>query len=124
MAGPDERLDPLLSNQDNARSILDLMQALLQKQEDAPASRQDQTASGNDPAAEQSTASLSALAMLLPQLMQAMSGEGSLIKQERVALLRALRPYLKDNRASSLDRALRLANMTKAASTALKTLGR
>lgn len=124
MAGPDERLNTLLSNQDNARSILDLMQTLLQKQEGLPSARQDQAASESDAAAEQSTAPLSALAMLLPQLMQAMSGEGSMIKQERVALLRALRPYLKENRVPSLDRALRLANMTKAASTALKTLGR
>lgn len=124
MAGPDERLDQLLSNQDNTRSILDLMQTLLQKQDGSPAPAQNQTPSDNGNASAQSTTPLSTLAPLLPQLMQAMSGEGNMIKQERVALLRALRPYLKENRVQSLDRALRLASMTKAASTALKTLGR
>lgn len=65
-----------------------------------------------------------ALAAILPQLMQAMSGQGNLVKQERVTLLRAMRPYLKDTRLSSIDRALRMANMTKAATAALHTLGR
>lgn len=124
MAGPDERLDQLLSNQDNTQSILNLMQTLLQKQDGSPALEQNQAPSGNDNAAEQSMAPSPSLALLLPQLMQAMSGEGNMIKQERVALLRAIRPYLKENRVQSLDRALRLANMTKVASTALKTLGR
>lgn len=67
---------------------------------------------------------LSALAAILPQLMQAMSGQGNLVKQERVTLLRAMRPYLKDSRSDSIERALRMANMTKAASAALHTLGR
>ena len=124
MAGPDERLDQLLSNQDNTRSILDLMQTLLQKQDGSPAPAQAQAPSANGNTPEQSTAPFPSLALLLPQLMQAMSGEGNMIKQERVALLRAIRPYLKENRVQSLDRALRIANMTKAASTALKTLGR
>lgn len=65
-----------------------------------------------------------ALAAILPQLMQAMSGQGNLIKQERVTLLQAMRPYMKESRLSSLDRALRMANMTKAAANVLHTLGR
>ena len=35
------------------------------------------------------------LAAILPQLLQAMSGQGNLIKHERVNLIQAMRPYLK-----------------------------
>ena len=124
MAGPDERLDQPLSNQDNARSILDLMQTLLQKPECSAAPLQDQNDAADTTESAGSTSPLPALALLLPQLMQGMSGDGNLVKPERVALLRAMRPYMKENRTSSLDHALRLANMTKAASAALKTLRR
>ncbi len=65
-----------------------------------------------------------ALAAVLPQLMQAMSGQSDLVKQERAALVRAVRPYLKSDRGSSVERALRMANMAKAATNALHTLGR
>ncbi len=65
-----------------------------------------------------------ALAAILPQLMQAISGQGDLVKQERAALVRAMRPYLKSTRGPNIERALRMANMTKAATNALHTLGR
>ncbi len=83
---------------------------------EAPATRSDMS-QGADPG-------LPALAAILPQLMQAMSGQGNLIKQERVTLVQAMRPYLKESRLSSIDRALRMANMTKAAANVLHTLGR
>ncbi len=67
---------------------------------------------------------LPTLAAILPQLMQAMSGQGNLVKQERVTLVQAMRPYMKESRLNSIDRALRMANMTKAAANVLHTLGR
>lgn len=84
------------------------------------------TAAAEDPATrqQQTPQGLSALAAVLPQLLQAMSGQGDLIKQERVTLVRAMRPYLKDTRANSIERALKMANMTKAATAALHALGR
>lgn len=83
--------------------------------------------SDTPPNEQQSQAALQgmpALAAVLPQLLQAMSGQGDLVKQERVTLLRAMRPYLKDTRLNSIDRALRMANMTKAATAAIHALGR
>ena len=76
------------------------------------------------PEPQAQTQGMPPLAAILPQLMQAMSGQGNLVRQERVTLLRAMRPYLKDTRLASIDRALRMANMTKAATAALHTLGR
>ena len=66
--------------------------------------------------------SLAPLAAVLPQLMQALSGNGNFIKS--VNLLRAMRPYLKESRSGSIDRALKMANVTKAATSAMHLLGR
>ena len=65
-----------------------------------------------------------AFAEALPQLMQALSGNGDLVKSERLNLIKAMKPYLSETRIGSLDRALRMANVTKAAKSALHILGR
>lgn len=128
MAGLDERLNQLLNNQEGAKSALELMQALLQKQE--PSSQTEGSAFESASPLPETNASdtgnqtLSALAMLLPQFLQAMSGDADLINQDRAALVKALRPYLKEGRLPSIERALRLANMAKAATSAMKHLGR
>ena len=67
---------------------------------------------------------LSPLITLLPQIMQAMSGNGDFVKRERVNLLQAMRPYLKGRRTDSIDRAIKMANITKAATLAMLELGR
>ena len=66
----------------------------------------------------------SPLLTLLPQLMQALSGNGDFVKRERVNLLQAMRPYLKDRRTDSIERAIKMANITKAAALAMHELGR
>ena len=76
------------------------------------------------PAAAGSAMQQSPLAALLPQLMTLFSGQGDLVKSERLDLLRAMKPYLKESRISSIDRAVKMANMTKAAASAMHLLGR
>lgn len=98
-----------------------LLSAVLGQQD---ASATQPTTLGTEPQPQASLQGMPALAAILPQLMQAMSGQGNLIKQERITLLRAMRPYLKDTRLTSIDRAVRMANMTKAATAALHALGR
>lgn len=51
----------------------------------------------------------------LPRLMQAFSGETNYLKQEKVNLLRALKPYLGQRRAPEIDRAVKMANLARAA---------
>ena len=75
------------------------------------------------PAAAGSAMEQSPLAALL-QLMTLFSGQGDLVKSERLDLLRAMKPYLKESRISSIDRAVKMANMTKAAASAMHLLGR
>lgn len=64
------------------------------------------------------------LAAAIPPLLQAMSGNGSFIKPEKLNLIRALKPYLSEERGTSIDRAIRMANVAQAAKTALTALGR
>jgi hypothetical protein len=47
--------------------------------------------------------------------MQAFSGETNYLKQEKVNLLRALKPYLGQRRAPEIDRAVKMANLARAA---------
>ena len=61
---------------------------------------------------------------LFPVLMQAISGSANLIKPERLDLINALKPYLSESRSGSIDRAIRMANITQAAKSALGILGR
>lgn len=154
MADLDDKLDRLISDQESMRKVLEMAKTILaQRDSAASASAADiPTATETSPQMPDLSALLSniigqqeaqpssdtaasrepplspqgmlALAVILPQIMQAVSGQGDLVKQERVTLLRAMRPYLKDNRLSSIDRALRMANVTKAATAALHTLGR
>ena len=61
---------------------------------------------------------------ILPELIAGFSGTGNLIKRERLDLLNAMRPYLKEERVGNIDRAMRMANATKAAMHAMHRLGR
>lgn len=121
-AGPASANEPAQNEPETAAApdLSSLLSTIMSQQ--APPSQQPESAPAGDP--QQAPQGVSALAAVLPQLMQAMSGQGNLVKQERVTLLRAMRPYLKDTRLGSIDRALKMANMTKAATAALHTLGR
>ncbi len=152
MADLNERLDRLISDQDSMKRVLDMARTILAQRdspgtvsaeqpppEPEPASPDlssllsgllgqtpAQSTDDADPPAVSNSSPLgaAALASILPQLMQAMSGQGDLVKQERANLVRAMRPYLKDTRNANIERALRMANMAKAATNALHTLGR
>ncbi|MBQ1271552.1 MAG: hypothetical protein IIY11_07820 [Clostridia bacterium] len=78
---------------------------------------------GSSPGAP-SGSSFESIAALLPMFIQAMSGSANLIKPERLDLINALKPYLSQSRSESIDRAIRMANITKAAKSALGILGR
>ncbi len=154
MADLNERLERLLSDQDSMQRVLEMAKTILAQRDSVgeepvqeplpepepakpdlsallsgllsqtPPPTQAEDVPSSSAASNASPLGAAALAAILPQLMQAMSGQGDLVKQERAALVRAMRPYLKSNRGSSIERALRMANMTKAATNALHTLGR
>ena len=150
MADLDERLSQLLSDPAAMERLTELARALQTRQNSADPAAPTQSSppseqQGNTPlnavlsnllSNEQPTGSeenrfteeaappVSPLLSILPQILQAVSGNGDFIKHERVNLLQAMRPYLKDRRTDSIERAIRMANITKAATLAMHELGR
>ncbi len=150
MADLDERLSQLLSDPAAMERLTELARALQTRQNSAdPAAAPQELPTPDAPdntpltvvlsnllsaetsaeapksaTQETNTAPVSPLLSLLPQIMQAMSGNGNFVKRERVNLLQAMRPYLKDRRTNSIDRAIKMANITKAATLAMHELGR
>lgn len=147
MAEIDPRLTEILGDQERLQQVLDLAQMLRGRGGDAPApaaatppapmSTADifaAVAGGagqgtpQPPQSEPSAAgpapsnNLSGLMEVLPQLLQAFSGTGSSLPDEKVNLVQAIKPYASDH-SGSFDRAIRMANIAKAAKSALNTLG-
>lgn len=75
------------------------------------------------PAEGGAASNFSVIAEMLPQLLQAMNGDGSTLPSEKVNLVQAIRPYA-GGRANSIDRAVKMAGIAKAAKSALSILGR
>ncbi|MBQ7491938.1 MAG: hypothetical protein IJT76_05015 [Clostridia bacterium] len=103
----------------SAASLTALLQQLAAQKRSAPPGSPQESSAPNA-----SGAAIPALAAALPQFMTALSGQGNLLKSERVDLINAMRPYLKEERAGSIDRALKMANVAKAAMSAMHLLGR
>ena len=61
---------------------------------------------------------------ILPIIMGAVSGNGSYLPKEKVNLIEAMKPYMSASRLSSVERAMKMANIAKAAKSALVLLGR
>ncbi len=55
----------------------------------------------------------------LPKLMQAFSGDTNYLKPEKVNLLKALKPYFGERRGPEIDRAVKMANLARAAQSTL-----
>lgn len=150
MADLDERLSQLLSDPAAMERLTELARALQTRQNSADPAAPTQSSPtteqqgntplnavlsnllSNEPPAgspenshtEATAPPISPLLSILPQILQAVSGNGDFIKHERVNLLQAMRPYLKDRRTDSIERAIRMANITKAATLAMHELGR
>lgn len=67
---------------------------------------------------------LGSIASVLPTLMQAFSGNGNFIKPEKLNLIKAFKPYMTAEHGGDIDRAIRMANIARAAKSALSALGR
>ena len=66
----------------------------------------------------------SALFAALPQLLSALSGSGDTLDSKRVNLIRAISPYLSEERGEYIARAIRMASVAKATKDTLGVLGR
>lgn len=141
MAELDERLSRLISDDDSMKQVLELASAVMSGQSSRsstePPNQQASTSepdfssvlgtlTGSDPQNAESTGNTSASAILgiMPQLLQALSGDTSMLQNDRINLVRAMQPYLSQTKAGSIERAVRMANLTKVTKDVLKLLGR
>lgn len=148
MAELDERLSRLISDEDSMKRVFELASAVMagqngsssqtvsQPQEpvrDTPKSPNLDSVLGalnasdhstNESTGNGSASSMAGLLGIMPQLLQALSGDASLLQNDRVNLIRAMQPYMSENKAGNIERAMRMANMTKVAKDVLKLFGR
>lgn len=131
MPAPDELLKNGAPDGDRLQQIMTLAAAMSGRSgaaaDGGTQSTANPSAAQTDGGAQNTAASpfgSSKLAEALPILMQAFSGSGDFVDANRVNLVKAMRPYISAERAGSMDRAIRMANMAKATQTALGILGR
>jgi len=71
----------------------------------------------------QSPEKRSGFADMLPNILQMMGGSAS-VDNDRANLLKAIKPYVNENRSGSIDRAVNMAGMAKSAKNAIRGLRR
>lgn len=153
MAELDERLSRLLSDENGMKRLLELASGVMAGQDDSSSQNTqpqhqpmqtegtaspppapdlssvlnflNQGGSGAKQPPETEPPSItSGIMELLPELLQALSGNATLLQGDRVNLIRAIQPYMSEARAGNIDRAVRMANLTKVARDFLKLMGR
>lgn len=153
MAELDERLSRLISDEDSMKRVLELASAVMANQNGGssqenlsqnPPGQVNEAAgsptppdltsvlrflgTGTTSQSQQndagSASATAGLIELLPQLFQALSGNTSSLQGDRINLIRAMQPYMSESRAENIDRAVRMASLTKIAKDFLKLMGR
>ena len=142
MAELEERFSQLLADPERTQKAVDMARAILSQRESAPSapsSPAPAAAAGDPPASAADPAGLTAMLSAMLKAGDAAPGgaalpaaAGSSMEQSPLAallpqlltLFSAMKPYLKESRISSIDRAVKMANMTKAAASAMHLLGR
>ena len=135
--GSPDQTNPPPSGEQNSGDISSLLASLGKGLSSTPAENEQKKEGGLDlsslsslfgkgsSSAEENTEKQSGMdPALLPRLMMAFSGDANYLKPEKVNLLRALKPYLGQRRAPDIDRAVKMANLARAAQEALGGLQR
>lgn len=124
---PEATADTAPSNEELAAMLAQMLSSKSSASEESAAASPAESTSANSPsspAPPDSGSGLGSIAAILPPLMQAFSGGGNFIKPEKLNLITALKPYMSEARGSSIDRAIKMANIAQAAKTAFTALGR
>ena len=130
MAGFEEQLNSILGNQEAMSQIMALARSLSGEPSQEPTPPPEDQGDTYTPAAEEPAQPLPDLSALMGQIDPKMLQTGmEVIRQvqgtedRNAALLSALRPFLREERQARLDRALRIARMTRLVRVALDALG-
>jgi len=132
MAQLEERLSSLLSDDEGRQQIIKLASMLggssSAEQTNTKSNETAQTEPSDDRdsngATVQSNDKTSAIFSALPNILQAMSGNGDGLDSKKVNLIRAISPYISSARSEYIDRAIRMASIAKVARDTLGNLGR
>ena len=132
MAEFEEKLNSILGNQAAMNQILALARSLSGDRQEEPSTPENPSRDGDTyiPVTEETSQTMPDLSVLLGQVDPRMIQIGmDVIRQmqntedRNVALLNALRPFLREEKQARLDRALQIARMTKLIRAALGALG-
>ena len=133
MAEFEEKLNSILGNQAAMNQIMALARSLSGDQPESPSTPEGTEENGAEtyiPVTEETSQTMPDLSVLLGQVDPRMIQIGmDVIRQmqntedRNVALLNALRPFLREEKQARLDRALQIARMTKLIRAALGALG-
>jgi len=136
LAQLEEKLSSMLGDDEGRQNFLRIV-SMLGNAKESPAQEAAEGADFVPPAAESPASSddssggqsttddkTSALFSALPQLLAALSGSGDTLDSKRVNLIRAISPYLSEERGEYIARAIRMASVAKAAKDTLGVLGR
>ena len=126
MAEFEEKLNSILGNQAAMNQIMALARSLSGDQPPGEAGPESPVEDGEAPAAESPPDLSAILGQIDPKLLQVgMDAVRQLQNTDdrNTALLNALRPFLKEERQIRLDRALRIARMTRLIRVSLNAMG-
>ena len=133
MAEFEDKLNSILGNQAAMNQIMALARSLSGDQPESPSTPEGTEENGAEtysPVTEESGSPAPDLSALMGQIDPQMIQVGiDVIRQvqstedRNAALLNALRPFLREEKQARLDRALRVARMTRLVRVALSTLG-
>ena len=131
MAEFEEKLNALLSDQDALGQIMSLAKTLSGSQDSAPSSSDSSEHTvGEAPDMAQNLSDLLSnfSGSLDPGMIQMLGkvmkeyGAGGQRENQNLALLSALRPFLKEKRSAKIDQAVQLAKLSRVARVAFQTL--
>lgn len=123
MAQWEEQLNQILGDPQAMKQITALAQSLSGKQEensDPSAEPGTETPPSEEPSAPSPLSALSDLDPKLLQMGMGLLSEYSAQDDQKTALLTALKPFLKPSRQEKMDRAVRIARLTRVIRTALR----
>ena len=123
MAQWEEQLNQILGDPQAMKQITALAQSLSGKQEensDPSAEPGTETPPSEEPSAPSPLSALSDLDPKLLQMGMGLLSEYSAQDDQKIALLTALKPFLKPSRQEKMDQAVRIARLTRVIRTALR----
>jgi len=122
MAELDDQIKNILSDEESMKKVMEMARSIMasDRAPEEPVQRTPQPSAGAVPDIMGGLGGLS----MLPEIMQALSGDKTYIDENKLNLIKAIKPYMASERAGEIDRAIKMANTAKAAKNILGMINR